>query len=61
MWNYLMNTSLKPILTEFAGDYLPGANNFICEIHSWNDFWGNASVPPNILNEKKPEIKEPAA
>ena len=32
-------------------DYLPEANNFICEIHSWKEFWGNAFVPPNILNE----------
>ena len=41
----------KTNFEEFAGDYLPEANNFICEIHSWKEFWGNASVPPNILNE----------
>ena len=30
---------VKTNFEEFAGDYLPEANNFICEIHSWKEFW----------------------
>ena len=47
----LIDEHIKTNFEQFAGDYLPETNNFICEIHLWKEFGGNASGLPNTVNQ----------